>query len=157
MMKRATEISDEDYSILMETNFKSPYQLTQLAHPLLKASGKASIVFISSVAGQIALPGLSVYAATKGAINQLTRSLAYEWAKDNIRTNTVAPWGVKTTIEDFDPTLAQQYIPMMTRTPIRPIAEANEISPLVAFLCLPASSYITGQVIYVDGGFTTCG
>lgn len=65
-MKGATSYTAEDYSYLMGTNFESPHHLSQLAHPLLKASGCGSIVFISSVAGVTALPALSVYAASKG-------------------------------------------------------------------------------------------
>jgi len=56
--------------------------------------------------------------------------------------------------ENVDPAVSDRYVPLMTRTPLRPIAQPNEISPLVAFLCLPGASYITGQIIYVDGGFT---
>ncbi|KAK2989864.1 hypothetical protein RJ640_024418, partial [Escallonia rubra] len=98
LIKSATQHTLEDYSSIMGTNFESPYHLCQLAHPLLKASGRSSIVFISSVAGSMALPALSLYAASKGAINQLTKNLACEWAKDNIRINTVSPWVVKTTM-----------------------------------------------------------
>uniref|UniRef100_A0A5B7BLE0 Tropinone reductase n=1 Tax=Davidia involucrata TaxID=16924 RepID=A0A5B7BLE0_DAVIN len=158
LLKRSTEHDAQDYSNVMGTNVESPYHLCQLAHPLLKASGTtASIVFISSVAGVIALPMLSVYSASKGAINQLTKNLACEWAKDNIRTNTVAPWAVRTTIvkpEDLDESKSNVFVQLMSRTPLRPMAEPNEISSLVAFLCLPAASYITGQVICVDGGHT---
>ncbi|GMP85530.1 hypothetical protein CsSME_00038643 [Camellia sinensis var. sinensis] len=98
LLKHATENTAENFSSLMALNVESPFHLSQLAHPLLKASGNGSIVFISSVAGGTALPAISVYAAGKGAINQLTKNLACEWAKDNIRTNTVAPWATKTTI-----------------------------------------------------------
>ncbi|CAL5334980.1 unnamed protein product [Camellia sinensis] len=160
LLKKTTEITAEDFSKIMRTDVESPYHLCQLAHPLLKASGYGSIVFISSVAGVIALPAVSVYAAAKGAINQLTRNLACEWAKDNIRTNTVAPWAVKTTImkpEEVEQSISDAYMQVMLRTPLRPIAEPNEISSLVAFLCLPAASYITGQVICVDGGYTAGG
>ncbi|KAK9921547.1 hypothetical protein M0R45_030052 [Rubus argutus] len=79
---------------MMSSNVYSPYHLCQLAHPLLKASGNGSIIFVSSVAGVIALRKLSAYAATKGAMIQISKNLACEWAKDNIRTNTVAPWAV---------------------------------------------------------------
>ncbi|KAL4579258.1 hypothetical protein LXL04_015396 [Taraxacum kok-saghyz] len=98
LIKDASEHTTEDYTFIMGMNFQSPFHLSQLSHPLLKASGDASVVFISSVSGVTALPSMSVYAASKGAINQLTKNLACEWAKDNIRTNTVAPWGVNTTI-----------------------------------------------------------
>ncbi|PIN06424.1 Reductase [Handroanthus impetiginosus] len=161
LMKRAMEHTEEDILNIMGTNLESPYHLCQTAYPLLKASGKGNIVFISSVAGKLALPGLAIYAASKGAINQLTKNLAYEWAKDNIRVNTVAPWAVKTTImrkpENVDESIPNMFGPLLARTPIGALAEPNEISPLAAFLCLPAASYITGQVIYVDGGFTSSG
>ncbi|XP_071702059.1 tropinone reductase homolog At5g06060-like [Rutidosis leptorrhynchoides] len=160
LLKDATEHTSEDYAHIMGTNFESPYHLTQLAYPLLKSSGNASIVFISSVAGVMALPSISVYAAAKGAINQLTKNLACEWAKDNIRTNCVAPWGVRTTINSsatIDEKIMAAYGQLMARTPLRPIAETDEISPLVAFLCLPGASYITGQIIVVDAGYTAGG
>ncbi|KAL8489091.1 hypothetical protein ACS0TY_025119 [Phlomoides rotata] len=159
-MKRAVEYKEQDFWDIIGTNLESPCHLSQIAYPLLKASGRGNIVFISSVAAKMALPGLAIYAASKGGINQLTKNLAYEWAKDNIRVNTVAPWAVNTTIgkpEEIDKSLQMMFGPIVARTPIGKIAEPNEISPLTAFLCLPAASYITGQIIYVDGGFTSCG
>ncbi|KAM3738011.1 hypothetical protein ACB098_09G100500 [Castanea mollissima] len=156
-LKEATGCTEEDYSTIMNTNVEAPYNLSQLAHPLLKESGAGNIVFISSIAGVIALPKLSSYAASKGAINQITKNLACEWAKDNIRVNTVAPWGVKTHILPADVAHAEDFVKLLARTPLGRIAEPNEISSVVAFLCLPAASYITGQVICVDGGYTVTG
>nr|AFK37760.1 unknown [Lotus japonicus] len=83
--KPTVEYTAEEYSELMTVNLDSAFHLCQLAHPLLKASGVGSIVFISSVAGVVSLGTGSVYAACKAAINQLTKNLACEWAKDNIR------------------------------------------------------------------------
>ncbi|KAF5202031.1 Tropinone reductase, partial [Thalictrum thalictroides] len=96
--KPTVEYSSQEFSTLMATNLESTYHLCQLAHPLLKASGVGSIVFISSVAGVVAIGSGTVYAASKGAINQITKNLACEWAKDNIRSNCVAPWYIKTSL-----------------------------------------------------------
>ncbi|XP_052175040.1 tropinone reductase homolog isoform X3 [Diospyros lotus] len=151
-MKDATDVTAEDYALQMGTNFEASYHLSQLAHPLLKASGNGSVVFNSSIGGLVAMPKSSVYAASKGAMNQLTRNLACEWAKDNIRVNCVAPGFITTTI--VDPAV---QAPFISRVPAGRPGRATEISPVVAFLCFPAASYITGQVIAIDGGFTANG
>ncbi|KAK8473765.1 hypothetical protein PHAVU_001G234800 [Phaseolus vulgaris] len=155
--KPTIEYTTEEYSKLMATNLDSAYHLCQLAYPLLKESGNGSIVSISSVAGQTSVGSGVIYAGTKAAMDQITKYLACEWAKDNIRSNSVAPWYTKTSLAE--PLLANKEIVegIISRTPIKRIAEAHEVSSLVTFLCLPAASYITGQVISVDGGFTVYG
>ncbi|KEH22974.1 putative tropinone reductase I [Medicago truncatula] len=105
-----------------------------------------------------AIPVLSVYAATKGAVNQFTKNLALEWAKDNIRANAVAPGPVKTSLLQSitnDNEGDEAVDGVVSQTPMGRMGEPKEISSLVAFLCLPAASYITGQVIAIDGGFTS--
>ncbi|RCV39349.1 hypothetical protein SETIT_8G216500v2 [Setaria italica] len=153
--KNATECTSDDYARLMATNLESCYHLSQLAHPLLLASGSGgSVVHISSVAGFIGLPALTIYSMTKGAMNQLTRSLATEWARDGIRVNCVAPGGIKTDIsrdETIDPELVKKEMALL---PMGRIGEPEEVASMVAFLCMPAASYMSGQVICVDGGRT---
>ncbi|XVF46584.1 hypothetical protein PTKIN_Ptkin03bG0039000 [Pterospermum kingtungense] len=153
--KPTTDYTSEDLSFIMGTNFESAYNLCQLAYPLLKASGAGSIVFLSSVAGVVSISRASIYGATKGAMNQFAKHLACEWAKDNIRVNCVAPWFIRTPltetyIENFSETI-------ISRTPMGRVGEAEEVSSLVGFLCLPAASYITGQTICIDGGMTVNG
>lgn len=155
--KPTIEYSSEEYSKVVTTNFESAYHLSQLAHPLLKASGAGSIVYISSVAGLTHIGSGSIYGPTKAAINQLTKNLACEWAKDNIRTNCVAPWYTRTSLVEHLLEKKEFVENIISRTPLERIGEPEEVSSLVAFLCLPASSYITGQIISVDGGFTANG
>ncbi|KAF3454644.1 hypothetical protein FNV43_RR05092 [Rhamnella rubrinervis] len=156
-MKPTVEYTAQDISFLMGTNFESAYNICQLAHPLLKSSGAGSIVFISSVAGVLPVNVGSLYCSAKGALNQLTKNLACEWAKDNIRSNCVAPWFIRTPL--IEPALNNKEFTeaVSSRTPLGRIGEPKEVSSLVGFLCLPAASYITGQTICVDGGMTVNG
>ncbi|KAF5954919.1 hypothetical protein HYC85_007775 [Camellia sinensis] len=92
------EFTAKEYATLFATNFESVFHMCQLAHPLLKASRAGNVVFTSPVFGFVSLKFMSVHEATKGAINQLTRNLACEWAKDNIWSNAVSPWYIKTSL-----------------------------------------------------------
>ncbi|VAH82914.1 unnamed protein product [Triticum turgidum subsp. durum] len=96
--KAAVECTSEEYTHLMATNLESCFHLSQLTHPLLlgaSIAGGGSIVNISSLGGTLGFPGLAIYSMTKGGINQLTRSLATEWAHNKIRVNCVAPGATK--------------------------------------------------------------
>ncbi|KAG6485918.1 noroxomaritidine/norcraugsodine reductase-like [Zingiber officinale] len=150
--KPTVEQTMEDFKLLISTNLESAFHLSQLAYPLLKACGGGSIVFITSISGLIAQDNLSVYASTKGAMNQLARNLACEWAKDNIRTNSVAPGYIKTPLtelllEDEEFVARENH-----RVPLGRWGEPEDVAGVVAFLCLPPSCYVNGQVIVVDGG-----
>ncbi|XP_072954421.1 noroxomaritidine/norcraugsodine reductase-like [Typha angustifolia] len=151
--KPALDCTAEEYSYLMASNLESSFHLSQMAHPLLKTSGRGSIVFISSIAGVVATKNLSLYSATKGALNQLAKSLACEWANDNIRTNCIAPGHIATRliqkwVLDNEETKAKEA----SRVPLGRLGEPEDVAPLTAFLCMPIASYINGQVICVDGG-----
>ncbi|KAJ6820159.1 tropinone reductase-like protein-like [Iris pallida] len=155
-LKPAIECTSEDYKLIMSTNFESAFHLSQLAHPLLKASGRGNIVHISSITGHISVPNTSIYGESKGAMNQLTKNLACEWAKDGIRTNCIAPGGIRTPL--ILPYLTDEKEAQASMgIPLQRLGEPNEVASLAAFLCMPAASYITGQVICADGGKTISG
>ncbi|OMO91130.1 Glucose/ribitol dehydrogenase [Corchorus olitorius] len=155
--KPMVELTAEEVSTLLATNFESLFNLCQLAYPFLKASGAGSVVFTSSVSGFVSLKSMSLQGATKGAINQLTRNLACEWAKDNIRSNAVAPWYIRTSMVEQVLSNKEYLEEVYSITPLRRLGDPSEVSSLVAFLCMPASSYITGQIICVDGGMSVNG
>ena len=155
--KKTVDFTDEDLSFLLQTNFASMFGMSQLCYGMLKSSKMASVVNIGSVAGITAMQSGSIYASTKAAMNQLTANLACEWGRDGIRVNCVAPWYITTplalqVLED------EEYKRrVLERTPMGRCGAPAEVSGLVAYLCMPAAGYISGQTIAVDGGYTKCG
>lgn len=154
--KRAVEYSEEEYDLIMNTNLRSTFLLTKQFHPLLrKGASGSSVVNIGSVAGgcNTAIRSGVVYGMTKAALAQMTYVMACEWAKDNIRVNTIAPWYIDTPLVQpvlRDPAALEK---VLERTPMGRVGQPHEVSGLAAFLCMDQSSYVTGQVIAVDGGF----
>jgi Tropinone reductase 1 len=152
--KSSLTISDAEFRTVLETNLTSAWDLSRALQPRLAAAGHASLVNIGSVAGMRSVGSGAAYAMSKAALAHLTRYLAVEWAPDRIRVNMVSPWYTRTPLAA--PVLDQPDVmqSIVDRTPLGRVAEPEEIAALVAFLCLPAASYITGQEIAVDGGFT---
>ncbi|GAB4344156.1 MAG: SDR family oxidoreductase [Calditrichia bacterium] len=155
--KKVHEYTSEEVGKIWQTNLFSAYELSVGLYPLLSRNAPASIVNVGSVAGMRHLRTGAPYGMTKAAMEQMTRNLAGEWAGAGIRVNQVSPWYTRTP-------LAEQLLKnqayreeVLAHTPLKRIGEPAEVAAAVAFLCMPAASYITGQNIAVDGGFTLLG
>lgn len=155
--KKTAEYSKEEYNQIVNTNLTSTFELSQMVYPMLKGKNDASIINISSVAGQKHLRTGSVYGLTKAAMIQLTKNLACEWAEDNIRVNAIAPWYIKTPLAETVLKDPDYYNEVISRTPIKKVGDPEDVAALATFLCMPASKFTTGQCISIDGGFTIYG
>ena len=146
------EMSPEDWHTMLEVNLTGVFYGCRAAAPRLIAQGSGKVINVASVLGAVGLPGYTVYGATKGGVIALTRSLGVEWARHNIQVNAIAPGWFATdmTHEAFADARINQRL---TRDiPARRIGDPGEIGPLAVYLASPASDFMTGQTIFLDGG-----
>lgn len=155
--KKAIDYTDREYDNVMLTNMHSTFAMCKEMFQMLRKSESGAIVNIISVAGLTHLRTGAPYGMTKAAINQLTKNLSVEWASDGIRVNAVAPWYTNTPLVKNLLENKEYLQAVLEKTPLGRIAEPEEIASVVAFLCMPAASYVTGQCVAVDGGFMVNG
>jgi len=155
--KPAVDYSESEWRDIFEVNLFSAFELSRYAYPLLVKHAASSIVNVGSVSGLTHVRSGAPYGMSKAAMHQMTKNLAVEWAEDGIRVNAVAPWYIRTR-RTSDKLADPDYLDeVLQRTPMGRIGEPEEVAAAVAFLCMPAASYITGECIAVDGGFLRYG
>ena len=150
------EYPEEEWDRVIDTNLKGYYLVAQALVPQMIERGYGKVINMSSILGTIAIENQLASASSKGGVNQMTKIMALEWAKKGVRVNAIAPtyFGtemVKQIAED-----KERYDFINERTPMGRWGNLEELEGIVIFLASPASDFITGQSIAIDGGWTIC-
>jgi NAD(P)-dependent dehydrogenase (short-subunit alcohol dehydrogenase family) len=151
----AEDVSEDDYDLTFDTNVKGLFFVSQAVGRVMIGQGSGRIINLSSQAGFVALPGESVYCASKAAVAHLTKCLAVEWGRYGINVNAVAPTFIRTPGTEpalSDPEFAADVAERIAG--LHRIGEPVDVAGAVVFLAAPASSLVTGTTLMVDGGWT---
>ncbi len=154
--KRFETYTREEYDYLLQTNLHGLVELTQIVGGgMVQRAKGGKIVFIGSLMSLVGLPYVTVYGITKGALGQLTKTLAAEWGPHHIQVNCIAPGFILT---DLNKTMwadeeMNRWLKGVQANP--GLGSPGDIAPLAVYLSSPGSDYVTGQIIAVDGGYTT--
>jgi NAD(P)-dependent dehydrogenase (short-subunit alcohol dehydrogenase family) len=156
LRRPAPDTTDDDFDTLFAVNVRSVFRLTRAALPHL-ADTRGCVVNLASISGLVGVANQSVYAMTKGAIVQLTRQLAIEYAGRGVRVNAVAPGAVDTEFmaeaRAADPDPAASLAVTLSNHPIGRMSTPDEVARAIVFLAAPESAGITGTILSVDGGY----
>jgi NAD(P)-dependent dehydrogenase (short-subunit alcohol dehydrogenase family) len=152
--KRLHEINDTTWAQVLDVNLTGVFRMTRAVLPQMLKQGRGAIVNISSVASLVGLPTLSAYAASKGALDALTRALAVDYAKDGIRCNVVNPGLIDTPMAAPLMGNPEQLNPILSHYPIRRPGKPEEVANLVLYLASDEAAWVTGGTFPLDGGMT---
>jgi NAD(P)-dependent dehydrogenase (short-subunit alcohol dehydrogenase family) len=150
------EVTEEDFDAVLRVNLRGAFLMAQAVARHMVAAGRGSIVNLSSVNGTFTIPTIASYNISKGGMNQLTRVFALELADKGVRVNAVAPGTIATEMAAASVLVdeaARRRV--MSRTPMKRFGQPSEVADVVAFLASDAASYITGEIVVIDGGRMT--
>ncbi|MEJ2717456.1 MAG: glucose 1-dehydrogenase [Deltaproteobacteria bacterium] len=148
------EFPEEEWDRILDTNLKGYFLVAKAVVPQMVAQGYGKIINMSSILGQTALAMQAAYASAKGGVNQLTKVMALEWAKLGVRVNGIGPTYFETELVTQIRNDPERFNFINERTPMGRWGYPPELEGTVIFLASKASDFITGQIIYIDGGWT---
>jgi NAD(P)-dependent dehydrogenase (short-subunit alcohol dehydrogenase family) len=147
------DITEADFDAVLRVNLKGAFLVAQACAREMAKAGRGAIVNMSSVNGVLAIPNIASYNVSKGGINQLTRVMALALADKGVRVNAVAPGTIATELAAKAVlTSDEARRKIMSRTPLKRLGEPSEVADAVAWLASDASSYVTGEIVVIDGG-----
>ncbi|MES2890152.1 MAG: SDR family NAD(P)-dependent oxidoreductase [Pseudomonadota bacterium] len=147
------DITEADWDAVLNVNLKGAFLVAQAVAREMVTTGGGSIVNMSSVNGLMAIPSIASYNVSKGGVNQLTRVMALALADQGVRVNAVAPGTIATELAHSAVLgSAEARARVLSRTPLKRLGEPLEVAEVCAFLLSAASTYMTGEIVYVDGG-----
>jgi NAD(P)-dependent dehydrogenase (short-subunit alcohol dehydrogenase family) len=152
--KRLHEIDDATWAQILDVNLTGVFRMTRAVLPQMLKQGKGAIVNISSIASLVGLPTLPAYAASKGAIDAMTRALAVDYAKAGIRCNVVNPGLIDTPMAASLMSNPEQLDPILSHYPIRRAGKPEEVANMVLYLASDEAAWVTGGTFPIDGGMT---
>jgi NAD(P)-dependent dehydrogenase (short-subunit alcohol dehydrogenase family) len=148
------EFSEEAWDLVINTNLKGYFLVAQAVVPQMIECGYGKVINMSSILGTVALPNQVAYASSKGGVDQMTKVMALEWAKQGVRVNAIGPTYFETELVAQLRNDPERFNFINERTPMGRWGYPSELEGIVIFLAAPASDFITGQTIYIDGGWT---
>jgi len=147
------DITEADYDAVLRVNLKGSFLVGQAVAREMAKAGQGAIVNMSSVNAVMAIPSIATYNMSKGGINQLTRAMALALADKGIRVNAVAPGTIATGLAAKAVLTSEEAKnKILSRTPLKRLGEPSEVADVVAWLASDAASYVTGEIVVVDGG-----
>lgn len=154
IIKPAQSYETDEWDEIIDVNLRGYYYCAKHAAQAMLEQGSGSIVMTSSIASTLGVPGLTVYAASKAGVNQLTRTMAVEWADKGVRVNAVAPGFINNFMDGVHPDLDTPYQRRaLGHTPMNRRGDLSEYFGPYVFLASEAASFVTGEILYVDGGY----
>jgi NAD(P)-dependent dehydrogenase (short-subunit alcohol dehydrogenase family) len=155
--KTIDELPEDEWDAVVDVNLKGTFLCSREAARLMMRNGGGAVVNVASIAGPVAFPRIGAYCAAKAGVVALTKVMAAEWAEHHIRVNAVAPGWIESPMNielRTEPKNVEMFAHLRNQTFLKRFGRPREVADVVTFLASPAASYIDGEVIFIDGGWT---